>query len=303
MKSTRRHELKSNDLAHALEQLGSSFKSWGGYVIGGMAVVFVGVVIFTYMKSARETAQDEAFVQLQKELSPGLAGIPKTNDELLRSISRIADLGEQSSDAKFKIDAIMKRADLALNAAVFGQGGIDLALLKEAKSAFEEIVRDHRNLPIHYGRALFGLYQVEANGFAVDGDPARKEAAEGYLEQLRDDSRLAGVPFQTIAIDRLNELDGIFVDVKFPKQPGSAVQAIVSPSQPSSTVTIGTPKAEGTPTAEPAQAQDSDVDAAADDAVDAEVAEPDDAPTDSDEVPAEAEEAPAEEDSADPNNQ
>lgn len=278
MKSKRRQELRSNDLAHALEQLSSSFKDWGAYIIGGLAIVFVGVIIFTYMKSARQTAQDESFAQLQKELSPATTGVPKSNEELLRSISRVTELAEQSNDADFKIESTIERGDFALSMAVSGPEGIDLELLKEAKKAFEEIVRDHRDLPIHYGRALFGLFQVEANAFAIDADPARKATAEDYLQKLRDDPRLAGVPFQTMAIDRLNELDDIFTKVEFPKQPASAVQALISPtaispSAPSSTVTLGTGSAGGAGSAGEAGAPDSDVEIEKDEAADTEGAD------------------------------
>ncbi len=242
MKSKRRHELKSNDLAHTLEQLGASFKDWGAYVIGGLAIAFVGVIIFTYMKTAKQTALDDSFIQLQKELVKAPAGIPKSNEELLRSLSRIGDLGDQSTNEEFKVEALMGRADLALDVAISAEAGIDMKFLDESKKAFEQVVRDYQKRPVHYGRALFGLYQVEANAFSVDSDPARKATAEGYLEKLRDDSRLAGVPLQRLAIDRLNELDDIFTKVEFPNRPASSVQTVISPSQPSTTVTIGTPE-------------------------------------------------------------
>ncbi len=260
MKSKRRQELKSNDLAHALEQVGPWLKDWGVYVIGGLTVVFVAMIIFTYMKMARQTAMDESYAELQKELNAAATSAIGSDEELHRSISRIADLGDQSTDPEFKIESLLKRADMALSVAISRPGGINLEFLKEAKSAFEEIVQKHKNKPIPYGRALFGLYQVEANAFAVDADQSRKGAAEGYLKTLRDDTRLAGVPFQTMAIDRLNELDEIFTKVEFPKQPENATQAVIPTSNPSSVVTLGTPKADDADTAD-----DTADDAAADD--------------------------------------
>ncbi len=239
MKAKRRHELKENDLAHALEQLGASFKDWGGYVIGGLAIVFVGVVIFTYMKTARETALDDSYAQMQKESNVAPAGVPKTNEELLRSLTRIGDLADQSNNDEFKVEARLLRAELALQTAVTSEGGVDKAFLDEAEKGFETLVRDYKNLPIYYGRALYGLFQVESNAFAVDGDASRKAAAEGHLLKLRDDSRLAGVPLQQLAVDRLNELDDIFTKVEFPSQPSNAIQSVISPTQPSTTITIG----------------------------------------------------------------
>ncbi|MCA9253160.1 MAG: hypothetical protein R3E58_20480 [Phycisphaerae bacterium] len=242
MKSKRRQELKSNDLAHALEQVGPWLKDWGFYAIGGLAVVFIAMIIFTYMKSARQTAMDESYLSLQKELSTAANSPLGSEDELHRTISRIADLGEQSTNQDFKIEAALKRGNMALSIAMNNPGGIDLEFLKDAKSAFEEVVNKYKSKPIPYGRALYGLYQVEANAFAVDGDSGRKAAAAGYLTTLRDDTRLAGVPFQTMAIDRLNEIDELFTKVEFAAKPDSAVQAVISPSQPSSTITLGTPK-------------------------------------------------------------
>lgn len=249
MKSKRRQELRTNDLAHALDQLGGSFRVWGVYVIGAIAVAAVGTLIFAYMKSARQTAMDESYTQLQKLLVVAPAGVRKSDEKLHRSIARIGDLSEKSTDPAFKIDALIKQGEMALDLAVTGEDGIDVSFLKEGREAFEAIVSGHRDLPIHYGRALFGLFQIEANEFAVDGDLAHRDAAEGHLEKLRDDSRLAGVPLQTMAIDKLNELDEIFTKVVFQKRPTPAVQTIIpkvttipkAATPPTASVTIGEP--------------------------------------------------------------
>ena len=55
--------------------------------------------------------------------------------------------------------------------------------------------------------------------FVLDDDPAHRERAEKYLATLRDDATFAGTPLQTVAIDRLNDLDEIFVTVKFEPRP------------------------------------------------------------------------------------
>lgn len=245
MKSKRRHELKSNDLAHALEQLSHSFKDWAGYVIGAVAVVVVGTLIVTYMKTARETAMDEAYAELTKLGQTAQAGVSKSNEELHRTLTKMGDLGNSSTDPAFKLEALLLKADTAMAIALNSESGVDPMFLNEARAAFEEIVTKHKDLPIHYGRALFGLFQIEANEFSVDGDMSHRDKAEGYLEQLRDEQRLAGVPFQTMAIDKLNELDDIFTKVTFPERPASVTQTVIPQggSQPSASVTLGTPTA------------------------------------------------------------
>ncbi|NOX60113.1 MAG: DUF1517 domain-containing protein [Planctomycetes bacterium] len=252
MKAKRRQELRANDLAHTIEELRRSFKDWGMYVIGAIAVVGVGFAIVSYMKSARNTAMADSYVQLQANSKITSAGIRKSDDELHRSLDRIGDLGDRSTDPAFKVSALIRQADLALNLAMTGEEGVDDSFLSVARKAFEAVVRDHKNRPLQYGRALYGLFQVEANAFAIDNDASHREAAEAHLQKLRDDSRLVGTPFQTMAIDKLNELDEIFTLVTFAKRPEATIQAVISPESgispepgtPSASVTIGAPAKE-----------------------------------------------------------
>ena len=56
---------------------------------------------------------------------------------------------------------------------------------------------------------------VEENGFALDGDPARKERAEAHLTAIIDNPALNGMPFKRMALDRRKSLDEVFTRVTF----------------------------------------------------------------------------------------
>ena len=65
MKAKRRQELKTNDLAQALQDMGQWFKDQGVYVVGALALVIVVVVIVSYRNSAKAEAIDRAYAELR----------------------------------------------------------------------------------------------------------------------------------------------------------------------------------------------------------------------------------------------
>jgi len=325
MKASRRQELKTNDLAAWLEDVRRSFSQWGGYVIGGVALVILVVAINAYMRSARAEARTSAYMDLRRASTLMNESVVKTDDELRSSLATIDELVATSTDDDFKIDALLAKASMSVGLARRGLGNLDKPearddvrrYLDEARAAYTQLARDFRDRPMYYGRAVYGLYQVEALAFVLDGDPAHRENGARHLEQLRDDPALNATPLQTVAIERLNALDETFTLVQFEKRPAAPLPPVpgpvqlpgAAPSAPGTTTQtielgeikstqpppdLGTPVAGGE-TGEPAARDDApaseDAATAPEDAV---PAPQDDAPAPQDDAPAPEDDAPAE---------
>jgi hypothetical protein len=228
MKAKRRQELKTNDLAAWLEEVRQSGSRWGLYIGIGVAVVLVGVYIKSSMRNARLEARTTAYTDLRKARSMQIAEMAKTEDELRASLATIDDLVASSADVSFKINALLEKANMAAGLAQRALSESDPAAggaaqatkyVDEARGAYEQITREFRERALFYGRALYGLYQVEALGFVLDGDPGHRSRAEGYLQQLRDDARFNATPLQSVAIEQLKNLERVFTSVEFQARP------------------------------------------------------------------------------------
>lgn len=239
MKASRRQELKTNDLAAWLEDVRRSFSQWGGYVIGGVALVILVVAINAYMRSARAEARTSAYMDLRRASTLMNESVVKTDDELRSSLATIDELVATSTDDAFKIDALIAKASMAVGLARRGLGNLDKPearddvrrYLDEARAAYTQLAGDFRDRSMYHGRAVYGLYQVEALAFVLDGDPAHRENGARHLEQLRDDSALNATPLQTVAIERLNALDDTFTLVQFEKRPAAPLPPVPGPVQ------------------------------------------------------------------------
>jgi type II secretory pathway pseudopilin PulG len=193
MKTKRRQELKSNDLAAWLEDVSKSASQWGGWVLGGLAVIIIVVFISRYRTNARLEARSEAFSALRTASSMQVGSMTKTPEEIRTSLATIDDLIAETPDNDFKIEALLGKADLAMSLARRALGGDETAkvddpqaVLDDARAAYERVISKYQDRVVYHGRALYGLFQVETLGFVADQDPARRATAEGYLTKIRD---------------------------------------------------------------------------------------------------------------------
>jgi len=203
-----------------------------------IVVILAAVIINTSMAKARQEARTTAYEDLRKASAMQIAKMDKTEVELQSSLSTIDDLVANSQDPNFKINALFEKANLASNLAQRGMAGsatpTEKAVspeqakqyLADARAAYEQIVQNFSDHTLYYGRALYGLFQVEAQAFVLDGDAAHEAKAKEYLEKLRDDSRFNATPLQTIAIERLKNLDAMFTAVTFPPRPAAPARKI-----------------------------------------------------------------------------
>jgi hypothetical protein len=252
MKAKRRQELKTNDLAAALEEFIQGARVWGVYALGAVLVVVLIVVVTTYRRNARAEEMGSAYAELRTVSLTTPSGERRTNAEILADLNKMRDLAEGSTDRRFQLDAQVQRGNVALRAAETGPKGIDAEFLPEARAAFE-VVRDAARADdaIRYGRALFGLYQVEADAYVVDADPAHRDQAKQILETVRDDARFNGTPYQVMAVRQLNELEKIFEPITFPPQPEPEAPAAPSAMPLGGNLPMQLPEPGGAPVALP----------------------------------------------------
>jgi hypothetical protein len=259
MKTKRRQELKSNDLAAWLEDVSKSASQWGGWVLGGLAVIIIVVFISRYRTNARLEARSEAFSALRTASSMQVGSMTKTPEEIRTSLATIDDLIAETPDNDFKIEALLGKADLAMSLARRALGGDETAkvddpqaVLDDARAAYERVISKYQDRVVYHGRALYGLFQVETLGFVADQDPTHRATAEGYLTKIRDNPAFNSTPLQTAAIDMLNDLDQVFTVVEFPKRPApTPAPSAVGDTVPLGPVQLTDPPATGGGTGQP----------------------------------------------------
>ncbi len=207
MKATRRQELKTNELAQTLEEIRNFLRSYGNYVLLGVICIAVIAVVWVYMK--RSSA--EALATANQEMN----SLTADNDEAAQAaITKLTQLGAESSDEAFICETLRMRASVAMERAHAHETGEPSAeFLDAAQAAYDELLRRFPEQATAVGAALCGLATIEEDRFILDGDLSRKDKARGFLERVRDNSALTGHPIQTVALDRLNKLDETFVQV------------------------------------------------------------------------------------------
>jgi hypothetical protein len=183
------------------------------------------------MRSAKSSALDAAYADMNSALQVAPSNNRRSEEEIKRGIQRAYTIASDADDPHFKCDALMQGANLAMTLAT-REDALNPAYLPEAKQGFERIVKEHKDQTLYYGRALYGLFQVEANQFAVDGDPAHRQAAVGYLEAIKDNAQFRQTPFESLAISQLNAIDEIFTKIEFAAAPPKPTTTAPAATQP-----------------------------------------------------------------------
>ncbi len=219
MKAKRRQELKTNDLAQTLQDLGESFRQWGVYVVGVVALLVIVVAISSYRASAEVQSFQDDYATRVKLSNTAPGGVELEPAAILGNLEEIGRLADRSGSVEFKLDTLSLQASLALMHAEKGEGGINPEYLSVAEAALQKIIKNHSKSTVYYGRALCGMFQVEADKFVIDKDASHRKKAEEYLDILRTDNRFSGLPFQKLAIELYENLDNTFTVVEFAKAP------------------------------------------------------------------------------------
>lgn len=209
MKAARRHELRDNDLAHAIETGRAYLKDHGGRVGLIVLAAVVTIVLVALSMRSRAAATEDAW-RMRGELSFDDPEVGKESLEQLLAITNDA------TDEGFVLAGMMDQGVLALSLAGQGDDPPDDGLNEMARGAFVRLLERFPDNPLAVGVAYCGLATVEENSFVLDGDPAHKERAREYLEAITvDNPALAPMPFFRMAQDRLENIEATFSPVAF----------------------------------------------------------------------------------------
>lgn len=208
MKTQRRHDLKDNDLVHALER-GRNYLDRNGRRLGMAVVVVTAVIAVTALTVRSQTSAREDRWRRLSELAFDTPEVGRDSLATLRSLI------EEASDETFVRRGLVlegqKSLELALKVAV----PPDNEFNDSAREAFSQLRDRFADSPLAVGLALLGLATVEENAFVLDADFAHKEAARRHLTKVTDDARMDLLPFKRMAMDRLAGIDQTFTRAVF----------------------------------------------------------------------------------------
>jgi len=229
MKSERRHELKENDLAHALESVKLYLDEHGKRV--GLIVVGCAAVIITITLSVRAGAASmEDRWRRKTQLTY------TTPDECKQSLAILETLIADSSDEQFNLAALMDQGMHGLRLAQDVELPPDKDLNDIAARAFQQLLQQFSHNKLAVGAAHAGLATVAENRYVLEGDIKLKEEARRHLQAILDTPSLATLPFHKISRERLAALDRTFTPVRFVAAPEKPIEE-AAPEQPK-TITI-----------------------------------------------------------------
>jgi len=228
MKAERRHELKENELAHAVETAKGYLREHGAKV--GLLIVAVIAVfsVTTIAVRSRAATVEEAW---RRKSTLDFTG-PDVGKQALAALGTMA---RETTDNSFVLAALMDQGSNALRLAREVELPPDLELTGKAEDAFEQLLARFPQSPLAFGVAHSGLATVAENLFVIDADRAHKEEARTHLTAIVDNPGMRGLPFYRMAMDRLESLDSVFTVVRFapalvveapPAEEGSVKQTI-----------------------------------------------------------------------------
>jgi len=217
MKAERRHELKENDLTHALQQAGQYLQN-NGKSLGIMVLVVVGIVLATtFVIRARETVVEDRWSRMSQLTFD-------TPENTKQSLASMLQMAGEAGDDQFAMAALLEHANRSLRSATSGESVPDKELTAAARQSLESLLRRFPNVAVAVGTAHLGLVTVEGNEFALDGDAKHKEKAREHLQAVLNHPALKTLPHYQRALDEMDNLDETFTAIVFaPALPGEEV--------------------------------------------------------------------------------
>ena len=222
MKAERRHELKSNTLAHGLENLPEFGRRYGTKILLAVVAVLTIIVFVRYQARASRDAREQAASTFAGAVTAigGLDDLPEMSDaraaadqrrriqdEAGRAIQQVLD---QSKDPALRADALLARGDLNWKLAAMPElaGAAtqpslkmtesDDELLDKARAAYEAAAKAEGASPLTVTNARLSLA-------AIAEERGKWDEAKLHYEQVQSDPRTA-TAFQNEAKVRLQDL-------------------------------------------------------------------------------------------------
>ncbi len=222
MKTTRRQELRTNELSEQLDLLGEYLKrNATALTIGTVAVVAVAAAGYWYY-NRHTTRSSEAWAQLTPDPTAGTMAM----------LDRYKSVAAQNISPALTRAAWLEAGHLALSRLGLGEAtsidattstpppdNPDPAILATiAEEAFMNVVQTAGTDFTALGRALVGL------GVLAEDRWEMTKAREWY-QKVVDDERLSGTPFQTEARFRLENIDKWSSRIAFSDAPAASPAA------------------------------------------------------------------------------
>lgn len=212
MKAERRHELKENDLAHALETargyLGANVKQLGMILMACVAVV----TVVSLALGSRSINREEAWLKLR---NLNFATVEDTR----QSVATLREVVREADDDEFIRTGLMTLGSQSLRWCLDVETPPDSELNDAARQAFEGLLQRFRGEPLAFATAHSGLATVAENDFVLEPKPSFKESARRHLTAIKENKALANLPFFAAATTRLEQLDETFTIVRFAPAP------------------------------------------------------------------------------------
>lgn len=280
MKAERRHELKTNTLAHQLENLPEFGRQYGTKILLAIVAVLAIVVFVRYQARASRDAKEAAAETFAAALSGinNLDRVPNVPDgraaadqrkqiqeQAARGIQQVLD---QSKEASLRADAFLARGDLNWKLATLPEipgaetqpslklTESDADLLKKARAAYEAAANTAGASPLTVANARLSLA-------ALAEEQSKWEEARKHYEQLLADPRTPE-PFKNDARVRIEELADLSKPILIGKpatrpvtelpelgppasEPTTAATTTTAPATTTTAPAEEGPKPEGTP--------------------------------------------------------
>lgn len=208
MKTQRRQELKANELSIYLMEM----REYVRQHVSTIAIVAVGAVLLVaavaYRGHTVSQSREQGWQAYRDAVLAAFTPAPDNpawQDEAMDQLEAIIDAAPDPivvSETRWQLAQFCLRQ--------FLEGGDNdkrARLLEQAEQQCKTILNGPRPSTTMRGAALNGLIAVEENRYVLDGEPAHRENARDYLEQLRDGIEFLGTVFQADALSRLNDFE------------------------------------------------------------------------------------------------
>lgn len=212
MKAERRHELKENDLEHALKQ-GMKYLDDNGKQISIALIVVVVVVGAIFLGVRSKAAALESVWRRKAELRFDDLEVGKT------SLASLASMTGEVSDPQFVMYSLIEQGQHALRLSQQVPFPPDAELTAKARIAYEQLLTRFENNLLAVGLGHLGLATVEENEFVKDQNPNHKSRAITHMQAVANNSALTGFPLQNLASRRLERVEQTFTTVVFVSPP------------------------------------------------------------------------------------